>query len=66
MNEPVVSAMDNIITNIGKIVTGAADWVGDTVGVITESGNELILFSCLIGFVGVGIGLLRRFFKLHA
>lgn len=58
--------MASIITAIGSIVTAAATWVTSTVGVITAEGNELILFSALIGFVGVGIGLLRRFFKLHA
>lgn len=65
MIEPV-TGMAAIITDIGSIVTAAGTWVTSSVSVITDSGNELILFSALVGFVGVGIGLLKRFFKLHA
>lgn len=57
--------MAAIITNIGLLVTAAVDWVGTTVGAITASGNELIYFSAILGFVGIGISLLRRMFKLH-
>lgn len=62
---PVVNPMATIITNVGLIVTAAVDWVSTTVGAITASGNELIYFSAIFGFVGVGISLLRRMFKLH-
>lgn len=58
--------MGTITNAITTIITEAAVWVTKSVAVITAEGNELILFSALIGFVGVGIGLLRRFFKLHA
>lgn len=57
--------MATIISNIGLLVTAAVDWVGTTLGAFTASGNELLLFSAIIGFVGIGIGLLRRLFKLH-
>lgn len=62
--EPL-TGMDLVISNIGKLVTAAVTWITSTVGVITASGNELILVSALMGFVGIGIGLLRRVFKLH-
>ena len=62
--EPL-TGMDLVISNIGKLVTAAVTWITSTVGVITASGNELILVSALIGFVGIGIGLLRRVFRLH-
>lgn len=62
--EPL-TGMDLVISNIGKLVTAAVTWISSTVGVITASGNELILVSALMGFVGIGIGLLRRVFRLH-
>ena len=58
--------MNAILDAITSIVQKVPTWVGYTVGTITAEGNEMILFSCLIGFIGVGLGLLRRFFKLHA
>lgn len=66
MDPVVVTPMQTIINTIGDIITAAVDWVGTTIDVFTNEGNELLLFSVLIGFVGVGIGLLRRLFKLHA
>lgn len=57
--------MASIITNIGLVVTAAVDWASTTLGAFTASGNELLLFSAIVGFVGIGIGLLRRLFKLH-
>lgn len=63
--EPV-TGMDAIITAIGKLVTGAATWISSTVGVITAQGNELLLFCVIVGFVGIGIGLVRRVMKLRA
>lgn len=63
--DPITNPMSTIIDNIGLIVEAVGDWVGDTIGIFTTSGNELLLFSALIGFVGIGIGLLRRLFKLH-
>lgn len=56
--------LSTILTAIGDIVTESVSWVSTTMGVITS--NPLILFSTLVGFIGVGIGLIRRFFKLHA
>lgn len=63
--EPV-TGMDAIITAIGKLVTGAATWISSTVSVITAQGNELLLFCVIVGFVGIGIGLVRRVMKLRA
>lgn len=60
------SAFQVIIDNVSLLVTGAVQWVGSTIDVFTNEGNELLMFSALIGFVGVGIGLLKRLFKLHA
>lgn len=62
--EEVVSAMSTIITNVGTIVTGAIDWMGDYLSVITASGNEILLLFVLIPVVGLGIGLVRRMIRI--
>ena len=41
--EPTVTAMDALITNVGKVVTAGMDWLGDAVTAVTSSGNELLL-----------------------
>lgn len=63
--EPV-SGMQTIIQAVGQLVTASVSWIGTTVGAFTTEGNELLLFSALVGFVGVGIGLCKRIFKIHA
>lgn len=61
---PTPMPMSDVLTNITDIVEKVPDWVESTVGVITD--NPIILFGVLVGFIGIGIGLIRRFFKLHA
>lgn len=58
--EPTVTAMDNIITNVGKVVSAGMDWLGEAVTTVTSSGNELLLLFVTVGFIGTGIGLMRR------
>lgn len=65
--DPVTpSTMSTIIGYIGDLVEATADWIGNTVGIFTTSGNELLLFSALVGFVGIGIGLCKRIFRIKA
>ena len=52
--------MDALITNLGKIVTAAYGYVSDAITVITTSGNEILLLGCLVSFVGLGVGMLKR------
>lgn len=58
--EPTTTAMDSIITNVGKVVTAGMGWLGDAVETVTASGNELLLLFVCVGFIGTGIGLMRR------
>lgn len=58
--EPAVSGMDSIISNVGKVVTAGMSWLGDAVTTVTASGNELLLLFVTVGFIGTGIGLMRR------
>jgi hypothetical protein len=56
--------MTAIIQNISGWVTAAVGWVGDTIGVFTASGNELLLVPFYIGLVGIGFGLVKRAIKV--
>lgn len=64
MDPTPVTGMSTIITNITSMVTAAVDWVSSFLGMITTSGNELLLVVFLLPIVGVGIGLLRRLVKI--
>lgn len=54
--------MADVISAISSIVTGAIDWIGDYVGVITS--NPLLLAFVVVSFVGLGVGLLRRLIRV--
>ena len=62
--EPVATGMSTIITNIGSWVAAATGWISDTVGVFTQSGNELLLVPFYVGLVGLGFGLVKRAVKV--
>lgn len=47
-----------IVADITTMVTSAVTWVGSFVGAITA--NPLLLMFVIVGFVGLGVGLLRR------
>ena len=54
--------MSTLITAIGSLVTASVTWITAATGAVMASGNELLLFFVLVGFVSIGFGLLRRFF----
>ena len=54
--------MSTLITDVGSLVTGGVTWIESFVGAIT--GNDLILMFVLFGFIGTGIGLIRRLIRL--
>lgn len=59
------SVMANIITAIGQLVSGAIDWTGDYLTMIT--GNDvLVLFCIALPLVGLGIGIIRRLVRIRA
>lgn len=59
---PAAGTLAAIIGDIGKIVTGSVSWVGSFVGAITD--NPLILMFVIVGFVGLGVGLIKRLTRL--
>lgn len=52
----------SIVGDISTIVTSSVSWVGSFVGAITA--NPLILMFVIIGFVGLGVGLIKRLVRL--
>lgn len=54
--------MSTILGNVTLLVTEAITWVGDFVTCIT--GNPLLELFVVTGFVGLGVGLIRRIIKL--
>ena len=52
------TAFDNLLTNLGKIVTAAYSYVTSAIGVITS--NPLLELGVLVAFCGIGVGMLKR------
>lgn len=50
--------LSQLITDIGTFVTGSVSWMTTIANFIV--GNPLVLGMFLVGFVGIGIGLIRR------
>lgn len=59
---PDVGSLSAIINDIGSLVTGSVSWIGSFVGAITS--NPLILMFVIVGFVGLGVGLIKRLTRL--
>lgn len=57
--------LSTILTNIGSVVTSAITWMGDYLGLITKSGNEILFIFCSIPLVGLGVGLVRRMMNIN-
>lgn len=59
------SALSTILSDIGTVITSAFGWVAQPVNAITS--NPLLFLGCVgVPLVGLGIGLVRRIFKLRA
>lgn len=57
--EPV-TGLAAVITAISAVVTATVGWIGDYMGAITASGNELLLVFFAMPLVGIGIGAIKR------
>lgn len=58
--------MSGLLSNITLIVQAAFGWLTTAVSTINASGNELLLLSVVIPFVGLAVGLLRRLLSVRA
>ena len=54
--------MVDIISAVTSLVTASVDWVNSFVGVITD--QPLLLLFVITGFVGLGVGLIKRLIRL--
>lgn len=52
--------MSSAITAISAVVTATVGWIGDYMGAITATGNELLLVFFSLPLVGIGIGAIKR------
>lgn len=62
LDVPITTA----INAVGSLVTGAVSWLGSYVSTITASGNEVLLLMVVaVPLVGLGVGLLKRLFRVN-
>lgn len=61
--EPV-TGMAALLSNVGSFVTAAIGWMGDVVGAITASGNEILLIGFVMGIAGFAVGLFKRLTRI--
>ena len=59
MGDPV-SSLTTVIADISAVVTATVGWIGDYMGAITATGNELLLVFFAVPLVGLGIGAIKR------
>lgn len=59
MGDPV-STLSTVLADISAVVTATVGWIGDYMGAITATGNELLLVFFAIPLVGIGIGAIKR------
>lgn len=57
-----VDVMTSLLSTITEVFTAAVGWVGTVASTIT--GQPLLLISCVIGFIGLGVGLFKRMFNI--
>ena len=54
--------MAALISTITEVFTAAIGWVGTVA--TTVASNPLLLIGCVIGFIGLGVGLFSRLLRV--
>lgn len=62
LQTPAAYTLATLLTDIGSVFSTAISWVGDVAETIVS--NPLLLIGCIIGFVGIGIGLFKRLMRV--
>lgn len=52
--------MSSAIAAITQVVTATVGWIGQHMGAVTATGNELLLIFFAMPLVGLGIGAIKR------
>lgn len=60
--QTATTTITTILGDVTTFVTSAVDWLGSFADAIT--GNPLLLMFVITGFVGMGVGLIRRIISL--
>ncbi len=56
--------MTEILSNLTSLATTAVSMAGSVLSTVTAEGNEVLVIYMLLPLVGLGIGFLRRLFKI--
>ena len=54
--------MTAMLSTITEVFTAAIGWVSTVATTITNT--PLLMVGCVLGFIGVGVGLFRRMFRM--
>ena len=60
--EGATNTMAAMLTTITQVFTSAVGWVGTVANTISDT--PLLLVGCVLGFIGVGVSLFRRMFRM--
>ncbi len=60
--EGAPSAMEALLTTVTSVFSTAVSWVGTVATTITDT--PLLMLGCVLGFIGVGVGLFKRMFNI--
>lgn len=56
------TTMTAMLSTITEVFTAAVGWVGTVATTISDT--PLLLVGCVLGFIGVGVGLFKRMFNI--
>ena len=62
MEGSATSTMTAMLGTITEVFTAAVGWVSTVA--TTISNTPLLLVGCVLGFIGVGVGLFKRMFNI--
>lgn len=62
MEGATTTTMTAMLSTITEVFTAAVGWVGTVADVITDT--PLLMVGCVLGFIGVGVGLFKRMFRI--
>lgn len=62
MESGTTNTLANMLSTITQVFTAAVGWVGTVATTISDT--PLLLVGCVLGFIGVGVSLFRRMFRM--
>ena len=62
MEGGTTNTLANMLSTITQVFTAAVGWVGTVATTISDT--PLLLVGCVLGFIGVGVSLFRRMFRM--